>query len=34
VRCLMDEISEAVWKERSVRLVPEIKLIGEWERQG
>lgn len=31
VKQLMDEIAGAVWQEKSVRLVPEIKLVGEWE---
>jgi len=31
VKQLMDEIAETVWKERAIRLVPEIKLVGEWE---
>jgi UDP-N-acetylmuramate dehydrogenase len=31
VRQLMDEISAAVWREKEVKLVPEIKLIGDWE---
>lgn len=30
VKRLMDEISEAVWTRESVRLVPEVKLVGEW----
>jgi len=30
VKRLIDEISTAVWKEKAVRLVPEIKLVGEW----
>ncbi len=31
VKRLMDEVTEAVWRARAIRLVPEIKLIGEWE---
>jgi UDP-N-acetylmuramate dehydrogenase len=31
VKQLMDEIAEAVWKERAVRLQAEIKLLGDWE---
>lgn len=31
VKRLMEEISDSVWRERAVRLVPEIKLIGDWE---
>lgn len=31
VKALMDEVSETVWQARSIRLVPEIKLIGDWE---
>ncbi len=31
VRTLMDQIAAAVWQEKQVRLVPEIKLVGEWE---
>lgn len=30
VKRLIDEISTVVWKEKAVRLVPEIKLVGEW----
>lgn len=30
VRQLMREISDVVWQVRSVRLVPEIKLVGDW----
>jgi UDP-N-acetylmuramate dehydrogenase len=32
VRRLMDEIADTVWKANAVRLTPEIKLVGEWER--
>jgi UDP-N-acetylmuramate dehydrogenase len=32
VKQLMDEISAAVWQAKAIRLVPEIKLVGEWER--
>ncbi len=31
VKCLMDEMAEAVWRAKAVRLVPEIKLVGDWE---
>jgi UDP-N-acetylmuramate dehydrogenase len=31
VKQLMDEVADAVWRTASVRLVPEIKLLGEWE---
>ena len=31
VKQLMDEIAETVWRARAIRLVPEIKLVGEWE---
>lgn len=31
VRELMRQIAEAVWAEKGVRLVPEIKLLGEWD---
>jgi UDP-N-acetylmuramate dehydrogenase len=31
VRQLMEEISDSVWRKRAVRLVPEIKLVGDWE---
>jgi UDP-N-acetylmuramate dehydrogenase len=30
VKRLMDEIAEAVWRTRAVRLEPEIKLVGDW----
>jgi len=30
VKQLMDEVSDRVWQARSIRLVPEIKLIGDW----
>jgi UDP-N-acetylmuramate dehydrogenase len=30
VKRLMDEIAAAVWKEKAVRLAPEIKLVGDW----
>lgn len=33
VKRLMEEIRDSVWRERAVRLVPEIKLIGDWEAQ-
>jgi len=31
VKALMEEIREAVWQANGVRLVPEIKLVGDWE---
>lgn len=31
VKRLMEQIADSVWQERAVRLVPEIKLVGEWE---
>lgn len=31
VKQLMEEISAAAWREKEVRLVPEIKLVGDWE---
>lgn len=31
VKALMDEVTETVWQARAIRLVPEIKLIGDWE---
>lgn len=31
VKALMDEVAETVWRARAIRLVPEIKLVGEWE---
>jgi UDP-N-acetylmuramate dehydrogenase len=31
VKRLMEEIADGVWRERAVRLVPEIKLVGDWE---
>jgi UDP-N-acetylmuramate dehydrogenase len=31
VKQLMDEIADGVWKQSEIRLVPEIKLLGEWE---
>jgi len=30
VRRLMEEIEQTVWRERAVRLVPEIRLVGDW----
>jgi UDP-N-acetylmuramate dehydrogenase len=30
VKQLMDEVAETVWRARSIRLVPEIKLVGDW----
>ncbi len=32
VKSLMDQIVDAVWQRKQVRLVPEIRLVGEWER--
>ncbi len=31
VKRLMDEVTETVWRAHAVRLVPEIKLVGDWE---
>jgi UDP-N-acetylmuramate dehydrogenase len=31
VKALMDEVAEIIWQAREIRLVPEIKLIGDWE---
>lgn len=31
VKRLMDEIADTVWRARAIRLVPEIKLVGDWE---
>ncbi len=31
VKQLMDEVADTVWCARAIRLVPEIKLVGEWE---
>jgi UDP-N-acetylmuramate dehydrogenase len=31
VKRLMDEIAATVWREKAVRLIPEIKLVGDWE---
>jgi UDP-N-acetylmuramate dehydrogenase len=30
VRQLMEQIAESVWQARAIRLVPEIKLVGDW----
>lgn len=30
VKALMDEVTETVWQARAIRLVPEIKLVGDW----
>jgi len=30
VKRLMDEVTETVWRAHAVRLVPEIKLVGDW----
>jgi UDP-N-acetylmuramate dehydrogenase len=30
VKQLMDEVADTIWRARAVRLVPEIKLVGEW----
>ena len=32
VKSLMDQIVDAVWQSKQVRLVPEIRLVGDWER--
>jgi UDP-N-acetylmuramate dehydrogenase len=34
VKLLIDEITDAVWKQKAIRLVPEIKLVGDWEATG
>jgi UDP-N-acetylmuramate dehydrogenase len=34
VKSLMDQIVDAVWQQKHVKLVPEIRLIGDWERAG
>jgi len=31
VKRLMDEVADTVWRAHAVRLVPEIKLVGDWE---
>lgn len=31
VKQLMEEVADAVWRANAVRLVPEIKLIGDWQ---
>jgi len=31
VKQLMDAVTETVWQARAIRLVPEIKLVGDWE---
>src|SRR5215470_13133059 len=31
VKQLMDEVSDTVWRARAIRLVPEIKFVGDWE---
>lgn len=31
VKALMDEVAETVWAARAIRLLPEIKLVGDWE---
>ena len=31
VKRLMDEVTETVWRARAIRLVAEIKLVGDWE---
>jgi UDP-N-acetylmuramate dehydrogenase len=30
VKQLMDDVAETVWRARAIRLMPEIKLVGEW----
>jgi UDP-N-acetylmuramate dehydrogenase len=30
VKQLMDEVADTVWQARAIRLVPEIKLVGDW----
>jgi len=34
VKHLIDEVADAVWKEKAIRLIPEIKLVGDWEASG
>jgi UDP-N-acetylmuramate dehydrogenase len=34
VKLLIDEIADAVWKQNAIRLIPEIKLVGDWEATG
>lgn len=34
VKLLIDEITDTVWRQTSIRLVPEIKLVGDWEASG
>ncbi|MGD9764553.1 MAG: UDP-N-acetylmuramate dehydrogenase [Candidatus Binatia bacterium] len=34
VKRLMDEVAATVWRARAIRLVPEIKLVGDWEARG
>lgn len=34
VKRLMDQIVDAVWQQKQVRLVPEIRLVGDWEAAG
>jgi len=34
VKLLIDEIVDAVWQQKAVRLVSEIKLVGDWEASG
>ncbi len=31
VKALIDEVTETVWRARAIRLVPEIRLVGDWE---
>jgi len=31
VKQLMDEVTDTVWRTRAIRLVPEIKFVGDWE---
>jgi UDP-N-acetylmuramate dehydrogenase len=31
VKRLMDDVADTVWQARAIRLVPEIKLVGDWE---
>ncbi|MDX2170646.1 MAG: UDP-N-acetylenolpyruvoylglucosamine reductase, partial [Deltaproteobacteria bacterium] len=30
VKQLMDDVTATVWQARAIRLVPEIKLVGDW----
>jgi UDP-N-acetylmuramate dehydrogenase len=34
VKLLIDEITDVVWKQKAIRLVAEIKVVGDWEATG